>query len=168
MLAPDFVEGLSDMALADLRERRHQCEEVEVALSYVRRMAQGRLDLIHAESARRISGEPVPDDLVDQLSTALAHNVTAPGAGRLASVMAPDMESSNLMVDLDSIVGPAQLASPEELGQDDLDALIEALAAYEAAISAQRRALHERIDSIQAEVVRRYKSGEASIDTLLK
>ena len=35
-------------------------------------------------------------------------------------------------------------------------------------VSGQRRALHERIDALQEELVRRYKTGEASVDSLLK
>jgi hypothetical protein len=35
-------------------------------------------------------------------------------------------------------------------------------------VSEQRQALFERIDALQAEITRRYKTGEASIDSLLQ
>ena len=34
-------------------------------------------------------------------------------------------------------------------------------------VSAERRGLHERIDTLQAELVERHKSGRASVDGLL-
>ena len=37
----------------------------------------------------------------------------------------------------------------------------------EARISRQRRALHEQIDQLQAEIVSRYKTGKATVDGLL-
>jgi chaperonin cofactor prefoldin len=45
--------------------------------------------------------------------------------------------------------------------------MAERLTELEARISDQRRALHERIDKLQAEIVSRYKTGEASVDGLL-
>ncbi len=41
------------------------------------------------------------------------------------------------------------------------------LEAIETRVSADRRALHERIDALQAELVDRHKSGRASVDGLL-
>jgi hypothetical protein len=35
-------------------------------------------------------------------------------------------------------------------------------------VSGQRRDLFERIDALQAEITRRYKTGEASVDSLLQ
>jgi hypothetical protein len=43
-----------------------------------------------------------------------------------------------------------------------------ALEALERRISGQRRELHARIDVLQAEVVRRYREGETSVDDLLR
>ena len=41
------------------------------------------------------------------------------------------------------------------------------LESIEARVSADRRALHERIDTLQAELVDRHKTGRASVDGLL-
>ena len=35
-------------------------------------------------------------------------------------------------------------------------------------MSSQRHALFERIDALQAEITRRYKTGEATVDSLLQ
>ena len=41
------------------------------------------------------------------------------------------------------------------------------LQAYERRVSDLRRALFDRIDAIENELTRRYRTGEASVDTLL-
>jgi hypothetical protein len=42
------------------------------------------------------------------------------------------------------------------------------LSDLEHAVSARRRSLHERIDALQSELTRRYKTGEATVDSLLQ
>ena len=46
VLAPEFLEGLSDLPLADLRARRREAEQEEADLSYLRRMLHGRMSII--------------------------------------------------------------------------------------------------------------------------
>jgi hypothetical protein len=41
------------------------------------------------------------------------------------------------------------------------------LSDLERAVSSQRRSVHELLDVLQAEIVKRYKSGEATVDALL-
>jgi hypothetical protein len=49
----------------------------------------------------------------------------------------------------------------------DLAGLAHDLAAFERKVSEQRRAFFDRIDALQAELTRRYKTGEASVESLL-
>ena len=56
VLSEDFVDGVGEMPLEELRRRRREAEQEEVDLSYLRRMLHGRLDLLVAESRRRSSG----------------------------------------------------------------------------------------------------------------
>jgi len=49
-----------------------------------------------------------------------------------------------------------------------LRALADELDAYEHKVSGQRQALFDRIDALQAEITRRYKTGEATVDALLR
>jgi chaperonin cofactor prefoldin len=53
------------------------------------------------------------------------------------------------------------------MDEAELRAVGERLTVIEKRISDQRHALHERIDKLQAEIVSRYKTGEASVDGLL-
>jgi hypothetical protein len=166
VLADDYVGDVTALAMDDLRAKRAECQAVEVALSYQRRVAQGRLDIVAAERRRRSEGlEPTShDDLVRTLAATLADRQRPPGNGRLAQLLAPDVDEVDTS-ELDAIAGPTVLtdAGDEELGQ-----LVDAISAYEHDVSAKRRQLHERIDALQAEITRRYRTGEASVETLLQ
>ncbi|MFP5375386.1 MAG: hypothetical protein ACLGIO_01215, partial [Acidimicrobiia bacterium] len=54
-----------------------------------------------------------------------------------------------------------------EMDEAEVRRLADRLEELERRVSADRRALHQRLDALQAEVVRRYKSGEESPDSLL-
>jgi hypothetical protein len=55
----------------------------------------------------------------------------------------------------------------EDLADDELAALETALAEFEAEQSVVRRRLFDRIDALSRELVNRYKSGGADVDSLL-
>jgi anti-sigma-K factor RsiG len=54
-----------------------------------------------------------------------------------------------------------------ELSDQELDALSAALEAFEHDRSHERHELFNRLDALSAELVRRYRDGEASVDGLL-
>jgi hypothetical protein len=85
ILADDYLAGLSDRPVAELRALRAQCQTVETQLSYLRRMVQGRHDIVTGEIDRRSHGGDRYDvsDLVDRLPEILADRIHAPGPGRL-------------------------------------------------------------------------------------
>lgn len=168
VLADDYVGDVTALAMDDLRSKRAECQALEVGLSYQRRMAQGRLDIVAAEQRRRAEGgaPPSDDDLVRNLAATLADRQRPPGNGRLPQLMAPDATDVDTSA-LDAIAGPGVLARLPDQGDADLASLVERLSAYEHDVSARRRALHERIDALQAEITRRYRTGEASVESLL-
>jgi hypothetical protein len=159
------------LPMSELRSARTELQGAEAALSYVRRMVQGRLDIVAAERARR-AGDSVSgvveglDNLVDQLPVILADD-----GNRNSNRLVPSVElgeaAGSLIADLDRQIGPDPLADLTSLTDPDLATLTDTLAAVERELSDDRRALHERIDALQAELVRRYKSGEATVDSLL-
>ena len=67
----------------------------------------------------------------------------------------------------DLIVDGEQLATLGELDEADLQSRLSALLILEQRVSAERRAIHGVIDQLQQELVRRYKTGEASVEGLL-
>ena len=169
LLEPNYLNDLENRPIEEVRAKRDECRRVEDALSYVRRQVQGRLDIVAAEQRRRAEGAPEPseDDLVRNLAETLADRARPAGNGRLPQLMAPDVESFDTD-ELDAIARPGALARITELSDEELAHLVDKLSSYEADVSRQRRSLHERIDSLQAEITRRYRTGEASVESLLK
>jgi hypothetical protein len=163
------VDDLTALSMEELRAKRAESQAVETGLSYLRRLAQGRLDIVAAEQRRRSEGgERVEaQDLVASLSDILGDHLIAPGNGRLPQLLSPDLEAFDTEP-LDAIAGPNRLANLGDCSDDDLADLVEKLSAFEAEVSAERRTLFATIDALQAEITRRYKTGEASVESLLQ
>ncbi|HXW34075.1 MAG TPA: hypothetical protein VEJ87_05805 [Acidimicrobiales bacterium] len=170
LLGPDYLEDVSSKPIEWVREKRAECDAAETAVSYLRRVAQGRLDIVHAYLDHREDETSAPDlsALVDDLSAIIASGPPRPnGRGRLLTPLAPDMEREDLTADLDAILDANRIGELPSMSSDELQEIADRLTAMERKISQQRRALHERIDRLQAEIVSRYKTGRASVDGLL-
>jgi Mg2+ and Co2+ transporter CorA len=169
LLVDGYLDGLPTRPLDELRQMRERCQRAETKISFLRRLAQGRLDIIHAFLDRREDeGDVDLDDLVADLTAIMAAGPPRPeGPGRLPPVMVPDIEGDDLAAELDRVIDAEQVARLATMSLDQLRAAAEQLAAFEARLSQQRRALHERIDRLQREIVERYKTGGASADELL-
>ncbi len=168
LLADEFVAGLEQLPMAELRARKAACDEVEATLSYVRRLVQGRLDIVLAEVQQRARGGS--GDLaaiVEQLPEILAEGGTRGSKGRLTTLLPGDANHRLLSADVDRIIDADKVGALPRMDEAEVRAIADALVELERRVSSDRRALHERLDVLQAEIVRRYKSGEASVDTLL-
>lgn len=169
ILADDYLADLHAMPVADLRARRGECEAIETQLSYLRRLVQGRHDIVTGEIERRRGGGDPGDvgDLVDRLPAILADRIRAPGPGRLPAVMEPGELTGHLVEALDRIIDEDNLDVPDAASDEALAAAAGALADLELEVSSRRRALFDRIDRLQAELTRRYRDGETTVDDLL-
>jgi hypothetical protein len=173
LLSADFVVGIDDASIEEVRAKRDACQRAEVALSFVRRVLQGKLDLIEAERARRAAGGEVDASaLIDRLPEILAGQPSRSTALHPPIPIMPGVAagmSEAFDVELTAIEGVKDLAGNIGLLDDgQLDEVAGRIRATEAQVSARRRALHERIDRLQAQIVARYKSGEADVESLLR
>jgi hypothetical protein len=170
ILADDYLAGLTDRPVAELRELRAECQGVETQLSYLRRMVQGRHDIVTGELDRRRHGGDRYDvaDLVDRLPEILADRIHAPGPGRLPVGMEPGELSGRLAERLAEITERVPIESPGDADDAALDAVAVELGDLEAEVSAMRRRLFDRIDALQGEITRRYRDGEVRVDDLLQ
>jgi hypothetical protein len=171
ILAPDYLEGLTAISMEELRNRRSECQTVEVSLSYSRRVVQGRLDIVLAELKHRQDGTTSDlHSLVEQLPEILSERVHAGGFGRMSAFMAPGADELDpaLAARIDAVADDRRLGNLTGASRDEVESLIDELRQLEVEISAQRKALFERIDTLQDELVRRYKSGEADPTSLLR
>ncbi|MEM9513267.1 MAG: hypothetical protein AAGA42_00290 [Actinomycetota bacterium] len=146
----------SELSLDELRALREQLQLEDDAVSYARRVAQARLDLITAEVGRR--GGAVDEELRSVLSSHLTGGPARPPRPT------EDLSDHPLAVELDEICAERGLGRLASLDSDELEALRTAVAGFEQRVSSDRRARFERLDALSAELVRRYRDGEADID----
>lgn len=170
LLDPGYLGDLPSRPMEEIRAMRAACQEVETGLSMLRRVVQGRLDIVGLELARRADGGDPGDlpDLIARLPEILSDRTRAPGVGRLPQMMSPAEMPPDLEAELDAVLGPRLVSALGDLDDDALTAVAAELAAFEQKVSGSRRSLFDRIDALQAEITRRYKSGEATIDALLQ
>jgi len=168
---PNYLVDLHELPLAKLRAKRDACAELEMELSYVRRLAQARIDLVMAQSQRRRQGlsEPSPEILVEQLPQILGErSQRGEGPGRLPAYLAPsEGVQVSLTARVEEVLPSERLGSLGELSSDELDDLLDRLSELERDVSSERRSLHDIQDKLQEELVRRYRDGEATVDALL-
>ncbi len=190
-MAPEMLNELRAKPLPRLRDLRQQLTQAEGDVSFVRRVTQGRLDIVGHEVSRRDRGNDEADDdgpevvsasgilfdMPDILTDATGPANAVAGAGedvphtmpkRMVQVMEPGDIAMALIEDLDQAASPGDLAQVDQLTQADLADLFDRLRAFEVDLSSARRTLHDRIDRIQEEIARRYRDGEASVDALLE
>lgn len=170
LLDPGYLGDLPTRTMEKVRSMRAECQEIETGLSMLRRMVQGRLDIVGLELARRAEGGDPADlpDLIARLPEVLSEHGRAPGVGRLPQMMAPEAMPAGLEAELDGILGSGRLADLPALEDASLRSLADLLAAFEQKVSAHRQALFGLLDALQAEITRRYKTGEATVDALLR
>jgi hypothetical protein len=169
ILTSPYLDGIESRSLDDIRAMRTECQQAEVGLSYLRRLIQGRLDIVHIY-LEHPDADTAPDlaTLVDDLPGILSSGPgRPPGPEHLPMLLAPDTEGSDLTADLDAVLGADQIGSLSQLGSEQLRELANRLEALENRVSLERRALHVRIDTLQAELVDRHKTGRATVDGLL-
>ena len=170
LLDDDYLDGLQAMPVIEVRDRRDECAEVEDALSVLRRMVQGRLDIVHADLQRRSVGLEGGDlaQVVEQLPEILSEGGrSAQVRGRLRKNIAPDINYRKLTADLDRLIDVDTSAGLLGMSDAQVHGIARALEELERKVSSRRRAIQACVDDCQAEVVRRYKSGDASVDALL-
>ncbi|MFD2008398.1 RsiG family protein [Streptomyces narbonensis] len=162
-LADRARPDLGALRLPELRALRREAQSDEADLSYVRRMLQGRIDILRAELARRTDPEaPVLDRLSEILadvpsrhrSSARHVTMSTPRGDeyrRLAAEMLSEVELSDLTARTD----------------EELHTAMGRLAGYEQQISRRRQHLQRTADDCSGEIARRYREGEAQVDDLL-
>ncbi len=170
LLADEYLKGLEEMSVAEVRERRDECDAVEDSLSVLRRLVQGKLDIVLADLERRaggVAGGPLAR-VVEQLPTILSEGGrSSSGRGRLRRNIAPDVNFRRLTAELDRIMDVDTSAGLLGLAEQEVREIADALHDLEQKVSIRRTAVQDRIDNLQAEIVNRYKSGAADPADLL-
>jgi exonuclease VII large subunit len=157
------------LGVDELRERRHEAEQEEVDLSYLRRLLQGRIDILRAELARRgRASVPAPADasVVERLPEILTDApARRSSSARHVTLGTPHNEEyRRLAADMLAEVELSDLAARTDL---ELNTAMGRLVRYEQQVSRRRQRLQRTTDDCSAEITRRYREGEAQVDDLL-
>jgi hypothetical protein len=155
VLAPDYLDGLDSCSDDDLQARHEECMELETEVSYVRRLAQARIEIINAERERRASGGSVAD-LIAALPKILADSGPRPdpASSRLSRHLAP-APAIQWTRGREPLIADDTLANLPTLSDDELATTLDQLGELEREVSQRRRELHGVIDGIEAELARR-------------
>jgi len=166
VLDPGYLSEIAQAPIDQIRSMRAECTDLENGASYVRRLAQGRLDLLIEEAKRRAEGGGGNlGDLIGRLPDLLSDGVRAPGSGRVDQDLDPPESVVDPLTDvLDAVAGPAVVTSVPDIGDDKLSSLIDGLRHFEDQLSGARRSLHSAIDALNSELANRIAAGEPPVE----
>ncbi|MFN8015751.1 MAG: aerial mycelium formation protein [Acidimicrobiia bacterium] len=155
ILSGEYTNGLADKSENEVRELLSTAREVETEISYLRRLAQSRLDIYKAEVDRRKRGGSL-SDLIAALPSILASGETRSSApnSRLSSILAPS-PSIEFKRGMESLVSDDSLANIDVLSDEELQESIDGLKEFETEVSDTRKNLHNVIDELESEIARR-------------
>lgn len=164
VLDPGFLTDLEQVDLEELRHRRSICDDLDIELSYYRRLLHGRMDLLAFEMRRRAGEEE--GSVLEALPRILAEGGGTSSTGlatRSTPVAIPDIPSPGRRL-VDRALQGDFLARLPSLTDEELGDTHAFLAEVEADVSVQRRRVHEALDRLQGELTRRYREGRAGRD----
>ncbi len=155
ILADGYADGLEQRTDAELRAMRGECSEVETDLSYIRRLAQARIEILRAEIDRRGSGGSL-EDLIAALPGILGADGprSAQADTRVVERLAPSDELE-LRRGLEGLVSDDTLVNLPVLETGEIETRIEKLRTLEDDVSGKRRRLHRVLDAVDGEIAAR-------------
>ncbi|MDN0194260.1 aerial mycelium formation protein [Streptomyces sp. S.PNR 29] len=163
---------LRELNLPELRTLRRDAQREEADLSYVRRLLQGRIDILRAELKRRSPGEnasvaaPREESVVERLAEILRDTPARHrSSARHVTLGTPHGEEARgLAAEMLAEVELSDLKARTDL---ELNTAMGRLVRYEQQVSRRRQRLQRTADGCSAEIARRYREGEAQVDDLL-
>jgi hypothetical protein len=164
VLAEDFLSELPSQSIEEIRSLRADAEQEEADVSYLRRMLQGRIDIISAELERRRGGSGA--SLVDALPRILADDRGEPhGLGQHRTVEPSRVDQHRRRVE--ALVADVDISNVTAHDDDALNRALEVLGKEERDTSETRQRIQIVVDACAAEITRRYREGEADVEDLL-
>jgi len=163
----DFLTDLEALPDNEVRERRVMCSDLDLELSYYRRLLHGRMDLIAFELRRRAGDEE--QSLIEALPRILAEGTYTASSGlpsRQVRVEVPDIPRKGRRI-VDKALDGDFIARISYIDDAELADIQRFLHEVEAEVSRHRRMVHGALDALLGELTRRYREGSASPDELL-
>jgi hypothetical protein len=161
VLEPGYLDGLADRSVDEVSAMKAECTDLETETSFIRRLAQGRIDILDAERDRRANGGSL-EDLIGSLSKILADEGPrpTPSQAHLPQRMAPSPDIGWTR-GLEPLVGDSTLVRLPDLSDAELADAREQLTSLERDVSSKRRALHEVLHTLEMELAERIQAARS-------
>jgi anti-sigma-K factor RsiG len=159
----DYAQGLEELSLDDVRDRRDECRAELEYLSLLRRLVQGRAEILKAEIERRRDPQD-SGSLVDRLAEILAPDEShVSSRGAAVQVGVPDDELAIARRRVERLVADAGISDPGSLPDDSLATAVDLLFSEERSVSADRAQVIAVLEAVQDELKRRYKEDVSQV-----
>jgi hypothetical protein len=155
---PGYLDSLGELSLEDLRAKRDECLAEREYLSLLRRLVQGRAEILKAELEQRSSvtqAAPLVERLAEILSA--DQHQRDPARGEALRVGLPEEEMLLARRRVERLVADAGLSDPASLDDERLAEAVDVLSTEERNVSADRGEVMRVLDTVQDELKRRYK-----------
>ncbi len=153
---PSYVEALPELPLDEVRRRRDECLAEREYLSYLRRLVQGRAEILAAEVERR-RGVGAQGRLVEGLATILGGEGQRPSRGEAVRIGLPEEELLLARRRVERLVSDAAISDPGQLDDERLAEAVDLLVQEEQEVSEARGVVIAVLDRLQDELKRRYR-----------
>jgi hypothetical protein len=159
LLEPSYAEGLATRSTDELRAMKTEASEIETSVSYYRRLAQARIEILDAEVDRRRSGGSV-EDLIAKLPDILSNE-----GGRSGVAQSRIAEPEVPVVELEwgdgreRLITDTTLANLPLLDDAGVQSVRDELSEFERDLSDVRHRLHAVLDRIEREIAQRQAAG---------
>jgi hypothetical protein len=156
VLAGGFAQGLDGLDDQEVHRRRDLARAELDYVSFLRRLLQGRRDILRDEQQRRrTGGEPIP--VVERLVQVLSEGTRGPSRGDAPVVPMPEEEIMLARRRVERLASDTSLSDLDSLSDDALEEAASRLEAEERTVSDTRARVIEVHDALQDEVKRRYR-----------
>jgi hypothetical protein len=160
---PDALDALDALGLPELRTLLRGAQQEEGDLSYVRRLLQGRIDILRAELRRRSDpGSPLLDLLPKILADLPSRHRTS---ARHVTLGTPHSEKYRSLAE--EMLAEVELSDLTARTDDEIHDAMARLVRYEQEVSQRRQVIQRTADGCSTEIARRYREGEAQVEDLL-
>lgn len=157
VLSREFAQDLGSLDMDELRARRDLSRAERDYLSFLRRLLQGRRDLLRDEQRRRETGDEA-GPLLERITAVLGEGPRGRSRGEAVTVALPDEEITLARRRIERLLSDARLSDLEALSDEDLAETIDRIEGEERSISEARGNVLDVHDRLQEELKRRLRT----------
>jgi hypothetical protein len=157
ILTHGFAEELESLETPEVRRRRDLARAELEYLSFLRRLLQGRRDILRDELDRRRTGGG-SQDVMERIVGVLSEGSRGPSRGGPPTIPVPEDEIAIARRRIEKLLADTGLSDLEELTPEKLEQAIARLAEEERTTSETRSSVMGLVDALQGEMKKRLKS----------